>query len=217
LGIKRLMKTLKAFASGDGAHCGLTDWYPNKEAALRRALKARLPFDTGWYGSKKEIASARISSVDGKTVDVEVSVSDDFDTCGNGCAIASPVGGPNSTEQVADAIYRAWDDAEENRRANQPYAGYRLVKHDKDHTQCLDYYLVDRSGEYLDGPPGDYYHHWGWQEDPNDEGDAAGTKCNPDFKVPSATVQKFEEFAQSLSPGSIRIGKWELVAWEDDK
>jgi len=211
------MKTLKAFQSGDGAHCGLADWYPSKEAALRRALKARRPFDTGWYGSKKEIASARISSVDGKTVDVEVSVSDDFDTCGNGCAIALPVGGPTSTEQVAEAIYRAWDEAEENRRENEPYAGYRLVKHGKDRAQCLDYYLVDRLGDYLDGPPGDAYDHWGWQEDPNYEGDDAGSKCNPDFKVPAKTIKKFEEFAQRLSPGSLRIGKWEIAAWEDGK
>jgi hypothetical protein len=206
------MKTLKAFASGDGAHCGLADWYPNKEAALRRALKSRRPFDTGWYGSKKEIASARISSATGKMVDVEVSVSDDFDTNGTSRARCRP-----NIAAIQSAIYRAWDLAEADCRDNETYAGYRLLKHTGDRAQCLDYYLVDRSGEFLDGPPGDNYHHWGWQEDPNDEGDDAGTKCNPDFKVPAATVQKFEEFAQRISPGSLRIGKWEIAAWEDGK
>jgi hypothetical protein len=206
------MKTLKAFEAGDGAHCGLADWYPKKEAALLRALKSGRPFDTGWYSSKKEIASARISSTTGKMVDVEVSVSDDFDTNGTGCARCR-----SNIKAVESAIYRAWDEAEENRSASEPYAGYRLLEHGKDRTQCLDYYIVDRSGECLDGPPGDCYHHWGWQEDPNDEGDDAGKKCNPDFKVPSSTVQKFEEFAQHLKPGSLRIGKWEIIAWEDDK
>lgn len=54
------METLDAFKRGDGAHRGLSDWYDEKEAALRAALEAHLPFDTGWYGSKHEIASARI-------------------------------------------------------------------------------------------------------------------------------------------------------------
>ena len=58
---------LDVFKSGDGAHCGLTDWYADKEAALKAALESSLPFDTDWYASKKEIASARISS-DGANV-----------------------------------------------------------------------------------------------------------------------------------------------------
>ena len=54
------MKQLNAFQNGDGAHCGLTDWYPDGHAELEQALKEKIPFDTGWYSSKKEIASARI-------------------------------------------------------------------------------------------------------------------------------------------------------------
>lgn len=45
---------------GDGSHCGLTDLYPEREAALRVALLAGLPFDSGWWASKKEIQSARV-------------------------------------------------------------------------------------------------------------------------------------------------------------
>ena len=206
------MKTLKAFASGDGAHCGLADWYPNKEAALRRALKAGRPFDTGWYGSKKEIASARISSATGKMVDVEVSVSDDFDTDGTGHASSQP-----NIEAVQSAIYSAWNAAQDDQRENRQYAGYSLRDLSGDYPRCLDYYLVDRSGFCLDRPPGDSYHHWGWQEDPNWDGEEAGTKCNPLFKVPAKTIEKFEEFAQSRKSGSLRIGKWEIAAWEDDK
>ena len=46
---------------GDGSHHGLTNWYPKVEAAIVEALAAGQPFTTGWYGSKKEIASARIT------------------------------------------------------------------------------------------------------------------------------------------------------------
>jgi hypothetical protein len=45
---------------GDGSHWGLTDLYPESNAALLSALKDGLPFDTGWWSSKKEIASARV-------------------------------------------------------------------------------------------------------------------------------------------------------------
>ena len=56
------MKLLNEFSRGDGAHCGLADWYPEQEAALKAALKAHAAFDTGWYSSKKQIASARVFS-----------------------------------------------------------------------------------------------------------------------------------------------------------
>ena len=76
----------------DGAHGGLSDWYEEHEAALKAALDAHAPFDTGWYSSKKEIASARIRSDDGVRIKVDASVSDDFDTDGRGY---------RSTEQAA--------------------------------------------------------------------------------------------------------------------
>ena len=76
------MKILNAFQNGNGAHCGLSDWYKEGEAQLTAALAERVPFTTGWYSSKKEIASARIWSEDGVKIKVEVSVSDDFDTQG---------------------------------------------------------------------------------------------------------------------------------------
>ena len=55
-----MMKKLEAFQHGDGAHCGLSDWYEEGEAELTAVITERVPFDTGWYSSKKEIASARI-------------------------------------------------------------------------------------------------------------------------------------------------------------
>lgn len=45
---------------GDAAKWGVSDFYDEHEAALRKALASRKPFTTGWYGVKKEIQSGRI-------------------------------------------------------------------------------------------------------------------------------------------------------------
>lgn len=110
---------------GDGSHRGLADWYDEHEAALAKALKGKRDFNTGWYGSKHEIASARITRRKGKVV-VEVSVSDDFDTNGRG---EREVNATVTLDTIREAIDNAWDDAKEDRKANQGYRGYSL--HDK--------------------------------------------------------------------------------------
>jgi hypothetical protein len=240
------MKTLKAFSSGDGAHCGLSDWYPDKEKALRTALKSGKPFDTGWYGSKKEIASARISSEDGKQVFVEVSVSDDFDTEGGG---RSQVFGefPVDLEQVREAISRAWSEAEENQKENREYAGYSVLhysteipdylrspnvypretrkRYARKQAQCLDIYLVNVSQWGAKTPPGDEYHFWGWQSDPMHEEEGNGWLTskpdqgqNPDpvLKIPKEVQEAFEDHAQSLKKTALRIGDWEIKPWDDE-
>lgn len=178
------MKRIKSFSKGaDGSHWGLSDIYPDKLAALEKALASGEPFDTGWYSSKKHIASARISSKDGLTVTVEVSVSDDFDTEGLGRVAASA---PTSFKEVAIAIDKAWDEASDNKKANEVYAGYSLIRwsteipewrrakhiypnetrkrYGRKQPQCVDYYIVNATGQF-DSPPGDNYHFWGWQND----------------------------------------------------
>jgi len=57
--------------SGDAAKWGASDFY---EAALRLALESAEPFDTGWYSTKKESQTARISCLeDPEKVSIEVS------------------------------------------------------------------------------------------------------------------------------------------------
>jgi hypothetical protein len=94
----------------DGARCGLTDWYPEIADGIRVALKEKADFTTGWYSSKKEIASARISKQAG-IVQVEVSVSDDFDTEGTASEV---VGRTTNPARVREAIFRAWEEALDN-------------------------------------------------------------------------------------------------------
>ena len=201
------MKKLKAFQQGDGAHCGLSDWYDDGETELKAALDAHEPFDTGWYSSKKEIASARIRSEDGVTIDVEVFVSDDFDTEGRGCVSTQAW----TLSHVADAIGIAWADADEDQKGNAPYVGFSLMKDG----QCIEYYLLS-DGTY-DLPPGDCYHWWGWQHDEDSSWHGQGVPP-PDLPLPAAAA--FENWAKRWMYGGTKetscvIGAWSLQPWED--
>lgn len=201
------MKVLDAFAHGDGAHCGLSDWYEDGEAQLTAALAEHAPFDTGWYSSKKEIASARIWSEDGGKIKVEVSVSDDFDTEGLGYASTEEW----TIDSVQACITSAWDKAESARDENQEYEGFRVGREGR----WEETYLVSIGwGENL-SPPGDNYHWWGWQYDGADD-----TVGIPHPDIPVETVQAFEKWAHDWAFGrtqekSLKIGEWEITPWRD--
>lgn len=157
------MPDLFAKLHGDGAHHGISDLYPTHQKLVERALKSGKPFDTGWYGSKKEIASGRIYS-DGKTVTCEASVSDDFDTEGRGSAVATPAG--LGTEVLFDDVVRALDAAldaaGEDKKEKEPYAGFSTHNRKGHWVETL---ILPKGGEEYDTPPGDNYHEWGWQRE----------------------------------------------------
>ncbi len=207
------------FQSGDGAHCGLADWYPEKEKALAAALATGKPFDTGWYGSKKEIASARVYSPDGRRVCVEASVSDDFDTEGVGSA---EVRGKPTLEKISEAIYKAWDEAEECQKGNRAYIGFKVLARKRVYGSYVGgkpqgegrmadswvetLILPQGDGCYFDRPPGDSYHQWGWQHDGE--------------KIPKATRDQLDDWAQDYRDGnakgdSLTVGKWTIKPWND--
>lgn len=195
------MKTLEAFKSGDGSHCGLDDWYDDKEAALKAALDAHEPFDTGWYSSKKEIASARIHSTDGRIIRVDVSVSDDFDTVGNGSSSTNFW----TLKAIAAAIEVAWDKAEDDRKDNKPYIGFSIHN---PKGLWIETYLLS-NGEH-DAPPGDNYHWWGWQ---HDERDDVGI---PDPSIPANAVKAFEAYINSWDRADeLTIDGWTIKEWRD--
>jgi hypothetical protein len=199
------MQTLEEFGVGDGAHRGLSDWYPEHEQALRRALDAHAAFDTGWYGSKHEIASARIWSEDGVKIKVEASVSDDFDTNGAGYRSTTEW----TLDAVASAVDAAWDSAQQDQEDNTPYVGFSLMRDG----YCLDYYLFS-DGTY-DTPPGDYYHWWGWQQDEGTDGQGI-----PPSDLPLPAAAAFENWARRWAYGettdaSFAIGAWSIKPWEN--
>lgn len=203
------MKKLDAFQHGDGAHCGLHDWYTEGEAQLTTALADHTPFDTGWYSSKKEIASARIWSDDGIKIKVEVSVSDDFDTEGRSYASTEEW----SVDAVQGCITQAWDKADTARDEGQEYEGFRVGREGR----WEETYLVNIGwGENL-SPSGDNYHWWGWQYDGAD--DTVGVP-HPD--IPVEVVTALEKWAHDWAFGrsdekSLTVGEWTITPWRDKR
>lgn len=160
---------LEAFAL-DGAKWGPSDFYSANEEALRRALADGSDFDTGWYGVKKEVQSARVSR-QGSAITCRVSCSDDFDTAGRGEVQFET--SPSETvatvfERIVTALNEAGDLADADRAANALYCGFSVgPSHDGETLDAALYtYLVARGeGCELDRPPGDYYWEWGWHDD----------------------------------------------------
>jgi hypothetical protein len=154
------------FKQGDLTHHGI-DIYTRHQPELLRAMRSGRPFDTGFRGCKKEILSIRLSGDGDGGLTVEASVSDDFDTEGNGCVDTDmPTGSDDDIlgaleELLGSAISAASDD----KKSNEPYEGFSIhLGHD--HGAWIETYLRPRPGEeHLDVPPGDNYHQWGFQEE----------------------------------------------------
>jgi len=148
---------------GDGAHCGLEDWYPDIEKGIWQALlNSKKDWTTGWYSSKKEIASARISKL-GNILHIEVSVSDDFDTEGTAWYDIKFTKNLKDLKKIRETIQKVWDMAENNQKDNREYLGYSIGKREKNKRRDWIYtYLVNTHG--LEKPTGDNYSEFGWQE-----------------------------------------------------
>lgn len=180
------MPMINLHVRGDGSHRGLADWYPRLEEQIVEALKNKKPFTTGWYGSKHEIASARITY--DTNILVEASVSDDFDTPGLG-ELEIPF--TEDLDTIRNAIYRAWDAALENQICNRDWAMWII----RQGSSWVETYLVDISGYGLDSPPGDNYHKWGWQEE-----------CD----IPEDVKEKLEDAIHSCTE-SITVGGYTAI------
>lgn len=185
----------------DGAHCGLTDWYPELEAAIVEALargKRAPAWTTDWYGSKKEIASARITCAVGQ-ITVEVSVSDDFDTEGRG-EVTIPF--TANLDKIRAAVDAAWDNASDEQRENRVYQGYSVGRGKR-----WEFTVIVPVGLHLDVPPGDNYHRWGWQEVEDGEDHPAA--------IPAKTAQSLLDWARAGDGERRTIGGWTIRRWED--
>ena len=192
----------------DGAHCGLTDWYPPLEAAITAALARGKGYawTTGWYGSKKEIASACITQRNGE-ITVEVSVSDDFDTPGRGERM---IRFTNNLDRIRDAITAAWEEAEGDQRDNRVYAGFSVGRGDRWEFTII---LPVGDGHRMDVPPGDNYHCWGWQ-------DVEGGEERP-AAIPAAAAERLVSWAERFLGGGAKRRKftnagWTITAWGDE-
>jgi hypothetical protein len=198
--VKEIKKLNCMSSHCDGAHCGLTDWYPEIEQGIQTALKRgpKARWTTGWYASKKEIASACITHT-AEGICIEVGVSDDFDTEGLG-EVTIPH--TTSLRKVQDAIFQAWELAEENQKDNRLYVGFSIHNRKGAWVETLIQPMGD--GHWLDRPPGDNYHKWGWQ------GDGA--------RIPSKVKEQLEAWADGWNfdheGKSFTVGSWTIKPWE---
>lgn len=199
----------------DGSHWGVSDWYPDLEAGIVAAL-AKGPahrWTTGWYGSKKEIASACVRQAGG-VITAEVSVSDDLDTEGCGSVTLKFT---KRLDKIRDAVNRACDLAEAQRKDNAVYRGFAV------YTRCSGYasyagskgmgrkhyyqgwvetYILPvGAGHLYKEPPGDNYHCWGWQGD---------------YEIPPRTKARFEKWlAEWDGEAELKVGKFTIKPWQD--
>jgi len=183
-----------SFAHGDGAKWGISDFYEEKERALRAALAGGRDFSTGWYSSKKEIASGCVSRFGG-LIRCEASVSNDFDTEGSGSVnvVVGRKGPARLFDEIVAGLDRALELASADQKGNETVALWSV--HDRK-GRWIESYLApcgfapDFGAE--ESPPGDYYHKWGWQ----DEG-----------KVPAKVRSAFEKFLGRRAPDGKRTFK----------
>lgn len=191
---------------GDGSKWGVSDWYESLEAAITAALARGKGYawTTGWYGSKKEIASACVTQRGGE-ITVEVSVSDDFDTEGRG---ERTIRFTKNLDRIREALDSAYADADRDRRDNEVYAGFSVGRDGKWEFTLI---LPVGDGHLMDAPPGDNYHRWGWQEVEDGEYHPA--------EIPAAVAEKLKQWAEDpmSEPGMKHtVAGWTVKAWEDD-
>lgn len=160
---------------GDGCHWGPSELYPTHEQLLKLALEDDIKqFDTGWFSSKKEIASFRVRR-DNDEVICQASCSDDFDTEGRGETVIHLLdrGGEglgfnwveHSYDCIIEALGEAWDQAEGDRKENEVYEGYSihfLLTPEGTSGPWMETLILPRDPDY-DEPPGDNYESWGFQ------------------------------------------------------
>jgi hypothetical protein len=185
----------------NGSHRGLTDWYDENEQALKTALQ-RGPshvWTTGWYSSKHEIASAKITADGDGYLTVEASVTDDFDTPGMS---SSTIPWTDDLETIAAQIDQTWQAAEKDREANQPYVGFSVGRGSRWEETLI---LPSGDGFHYDTPPGDNYHEWGWQRESDELTDDVREKL-------LAWADEGGWYANGKD-ASFTVGEWTIRKW----
>lgn len=149
-------------SGSDGSHWGVSDWYPEVEAALvsQLALGPDVRWDSGWWTSKKALASARIEAHGDGFLHINVVVFDDFDDEGDGHVCISWTADLGVTRWILDV---AWAAARTSLAARACYVGYMVINR---RGMWVDTILVPSGeGHRMAKPPTDCYHKWGWQGD----------------------------------------------------
>lgn len=203
--MKKSYQFSKEFKNGDLTHRGAGDFYANKEKELLDAIASHNPFDTGWRGCKHEILTSQVICDGEGGFTCSVSISDDFDSEGTGVVDLSCDGesAEKTLKAIQQALYEAHGLANEDQKENQCYRGFTILN---DKGSWVETYIQPWNGsEYMDFPPGDYYHKWGFQEETD--------------KIPEATKEKLEDYACSYrngKPDKFTFDGWTIEPWESE-
>jgi len=189
-------------AWNDGAKWGVSDWYGELERAIVAALaRGRgAAWTTGWYGSKKEIASACITCAGGK-ITAEAWVSDDLDTEARG-SVTIPF--TKDLDKLRAAVDAAWGEAGENQKDNRLYYGFSVGREGRWEFTII---LPAGEGHHMETPPGDNYHRWGWQEVEDGEDHPA--------VIPANVAKLLLDWATDCDEGEATYGGWTAKMWKD--
>jgi len=189
----------------DGAKWGISDWYEDFEEQIAQALANGKNFrwTTGWYSSKKEVASGNLTNRGDGEILCEAWRSDDFDTEGEG-AVTIPF--TTDLDVIREALDAALVQADEDRDENALYYGFSVGREDK---WELTYLAPRGFGVELDEPPGDNYFQWGWTD--ADEGE----QC-PE-SIPQTVADKLAQWAERWHESSpaktFTYEEWTIRAW----
>jgi hypothetical protein len=195
------------------AKWGPGDFYDDIAEGVRQALTrgSDCEWTTGWYGAKKEIVSARLSSKGGE-LHLEVSVTDDLDTPGYQCGTL-----PHTTDldEICERFNAVWEEAGEDQKGNRLYYGFSVLQWVEvcvagtKHTRPVwveTLILPKDDGEFMDTPPGDEYHKWGFQGD-----------RQLSLKVRTALLDWANRWiAGETQETQFRTGRWIVKPWSDD-
>lgn len=149
-------------SGADGSHWGVSDWYPEVEAALvsQLALGPDVRWDSGWWTSKKECASACIGAHGNGFLHINVVTFDDFDSEGDG---HQRIPWTNDLDVIRSTLNLVWDEARQSLEDRACFVGYTVINR---RGMWVDTILVPSGEGYnLSAPPSDYYPKWGWQGD----------------------------------------------------
>lgn len=201
--VPKKIRRLPVFERGDGAHWGVAEWYDDKKYALKRAILGKSDWTTGWYASKKEIVTAKITRERG-VYTVEVGVSDDFDTEGVGFRQFKTKKATVDAilKRITKELYEAWNEAKVNQKNNRQYRGFSVLKDGR----WIETYIQNVSEWGLDSPPGDNYHKWGFQGE---------------SRIPKEIKEKLEDWVLDLvldltSEPEFTYKGYTIQAWKDE-
>jgi hypothetical protein len=200
---------------GDGDSWGTFEFYEDFSDLLLEAISSGEPFDTGWKGIKKEIASFRIARHASGKFSVMVSCSDDFDTQGYGDETFG-VSECGSAEEVLDLIRErlteAYSAADNDREDAEEYYGFSIYPLFGEHTGHWMHTLILPRNTEAECPPGDSYAEWGFE--------TCDTESLTDEEKEAITDMAWV-IAYSENPSDMQVEKkygrpWKISPWRKE-